>query len=143
MGVTNISLGHQLQTEANKFWFYGLCSSIALSLVQLFASFLVSEPKVNSTAEENEKPGSKAKRNGKRDVPTQKASKPSSAKLLKQLAIDTSDLALPGSALGWIPADKLAIGVAMFISSSLAIGDIWNNVQAPYVTKVPDSKKKQ
>ncbi|KAF2667442.1 hypothetical protein BT63DRAFT_441096 [Microthyrium microscopicum] len=132
LGATTYSWGRPLEIEANKFWVYGLGASIILSLVDLATLPSAPVPNKETVQALNEK-GDK----NKTTVPEKKEISASpgtnSQNLMKQLVIDTCDLATPGTLIGWIQIDRAYVGAAMFVSSLLAATDIWRNVQAASV----------
>ncbi|KAF2426164.1 hypothetical protein EJ08DRAFT_736495 [Tothia fuscella] len=137
MGLTATSWGPKVTIESNKFWFYGLVTSIILSLYHLWlSSSLFDIPEKSSTTEEVEiKTGVKK---SKMDIVDEKsAARPvarrpptNTSQIWKQLIIDGCDLFIPGSVVGWIPADAVTVGVAMAVSSFLAGRDIWIKVNS-------------
>ena len=88
-------------------WFYGLSASIVLDLYELFALYY---PPVSSIS-------SIAQKKAERDA--ELASK--RTKLLKQLVVDSLDLLVPGSAVGWIPLDKVVVGMAGVGSAGVSL----------------------
>lgn len=117
MGVTDFAWGAPLQFEANRCWFYGLVSSILLSVVSLL--FAASSTGAPTKAEKQ----GKAAKNGKAAVV------PSRAAIVAQLMIDSCDIFTPGVAIGVIFAGPLIVGTASVLSSSIAGRQIWNRVQ--------------
>jgi len=105
MDVTQYPWAPALQLEASKYWFYALAISIVLLLYDLGVVAL----------------GRRAK-GIVQNVET-------SSSLLKQLIMDGCDLLIPGSALGWLPASPLVVGIAMAVSSFLAIQRIWQDLE--------------
>jgi hypothetical protein len=111
MNVYHVSWYRPLLTEANKFWFYALILSITRATWELL--FTSSSPSPNKGGSEKEK--------GKAPVT---AGRTKSA-LVKKIVIDTCDLTLPGSFIGWVPVTGLQIGVAMVVSTLLAGHGVW------------------
>jgi hypothetical protein len=111
MNVYHVSWYRPLLTEANKFWFYALILSITRATWELL--FTSSSPSPNKGGGEKEK--------GKAPVT---AGRTKSA-LVKKIIIDTCDLTLPGSFIGWVPVTGLQIGVAMIVSTLLAGHGVW------------------
>ena len=60
-------------------------------------------------------------------APSQPAS--STLSLLNGIVIDSLDLTLPGSFLGWIPLETLGIGMAMLVSTVLVWPTAWAKAQ--------------
>lgn len=104
--------------EANKFWFYAICASIARTLYTLLT-----------------KPSSKPKRtNGKKKASAEKvvvavAPGQSDLALLRKLVVDCLDLVLPASFIGWIPLQDVTIGGAMIVSTLLTWPDMWAKIE--------------
>jgi len=53
----------------------------------------------------------------------------SKKQLYTALLIDSCDILIPGSAVGWIPASSVTVGVASSISSVIVGQQIWGRVQ--------------
>jgi hypothetical protein len=127
MGVTNTSWGPNLLQESNKFWFYALTSSLLLSMYQIFlGSAMFTQPTKSTTTEkvdastDNKSSTSEKSQSGapQRDM----------SQVYKQFIVDGCDILIPGSVVGWIPADAVTVGVAMSLSSFLSARDIWFKV---------------
>jgi hypothetical protein len=127
MGITNTTWGPNLQQESNKFWFYALTSSLLLSMYQIFlASAMFTQPTKSTTTEKVDT--SKNEKSSK-DVKAQnEAPQRDMSQTYKQFIIDGCDILIPGSVVGWIPADAVTVGVAMSLSSYLSARDIWLKV---------------
>jgi len=135
MGVTSTTWGPQVAHESAKFWFYGIVTSVLLSLYQVF--FIVTptrtaEKVVSSTTDE------KASSTKTSPVPAQADTR--STEIYRQLLIDGCDLFIPGSTVGWTPSEPLTIGIFMSISSALAMGSMWPKVQANAATAKSNKK---
>ncbi|KAL3444674.1 peroxisomal biogenesis factor 11 [Aspergillus insuetus] len=113
MNVYHVSWYRPLLTEANKFWFYALILSIARATWELLFTSSASSPS----------PSKSEKDKGKGKAPVT-AGRTKSA-LVKKIVIDTCDLTLPGSFIGWVPVTGLQIGVAMVVSTLLAGHGVW------------------
>lgn len=126
--------------HANRFWFYGILLSIMGGLWILLSPLLsgtvpeTAETK-NESNGETEKPQSKSSSSnetGKMETGTNTQSKTAAWSVSPQarrLVVDSCDLLIPGSFLGWIPVSSLAIGVTTVVSTLVAMVDIWANVQ--------------
>jgi hypothetical protein len=133
MGVTNTSWGPNVQQESNKFWFYALTSSLLLSMYQIFlGSALFAQPAKSATTEKVESSTSEKKQTGEKASPKSQTGTPSGdmSSIYKQFIIDGCDILIPGSVVGWIPADPVTVGVAMSLSSFLSARDIWFKVNS-------------
>lgn len=108
-------------TEASKFWFYAICISIARSVWELVVGF---GPKTIDSAQ-NGHAGTDDKKKTSGNHPKQI----STAALLERIVVDSCDLTLPGSFLGWIPQGDFEVGVAMVVSTTLASREIWARAQ--------------
>ncbi|KAL2823574.1 peroxisomal biogenesis factor 11 [Aspergillus cavernicola] len=113
MDVSHVEWYTPLMTEANKFWFYAIILSIARASWELF---FAPGPSKGSGKNVTDKKG--------RQTPSVEPSS-STWPLVKQIIIDSCDLTLPGSFVGWVPATGLQIGIAMIISTALAGHNIW------------------
>lgn len=111
MGITSTQWGPVLQFEALKFWFYSISVSILIGVYQVLGA--------QSTPAQ--RPEHKYKKNG-----VEQAAR--TRRLYKQLVIDGCDLLVPGSAVGWIRADPVTVGVASCVSTVLAGHNIWVRV---------------
>lgn len=100
--------------EANKLWFYAICISLARSVIQLSA-----QP--DKTAKEKThgaKPKNKGKESSASSIPSQSA-------LFRRLLVDSCDLTLPASCVGWLEIGNMGIGIAMVVSTVLPLLDLW------------------
>nr|POE76143.1 hypothetical protein CFP56_59623 [Quercus suber] len=106
--------------------------------LSLFYLFFATEPSVVPAEQQSGdekhahgKQGKPASQKPKKQPEQSPASRPAArSKLYTQIVIDGCDLFLPGSAVGWIPADLVTVGVAGTISTVLAGRDIWHRVQS-------------
>ncbi|KAL4889483.1 peroxisomal biogenesis factor 11 [Aspergillus ambiguus] len=117
MNILLVSWYTPLLMEANKFWFYAICLSLARAICEL--AFL------DSTAQKQHSgPEQKEKIDAVDPHPT-----PSATAILKRMVVDGCDLTLPGSFIGWTPVGDLGVGIAMVISTVVASQDIWARAQ--------------
>jgi hypothetical protein len=136
MGVTNTSWGPNLQQESNKFWFYALTSSLLLSMYQIFlSSALFTKPAQSTTTEEvgstSSEKNTEEKLKAKSSAKSPGGTPPGDMKqVYKQFFMDGCDILIPGSVVGWIPADAVTVGVAMSLSSYLSARQIWLTVNS-------------
>lgn len=107
--------------EANKFWFYAICLSIARNIGKLFFRPAVPN-KIQSSQVAEEKRGRSQK-------PSPSKAEPSTSSLVKQLVIDSCDLTLPASFIGWVSLGNVGIGMAMVVSTLLAGQQLWSKIQ--------------
>lgn len=110
--------GDALQTEAYKFWFYGLSLSIAGGLWTLVSTAYArrdhAKVKGSSSSSSSSKPGKRKW----------------SATALKRVVVDGCDLLIPGAFLGWFRVGDDAVGVAMVVSTVISGRDIWRGINA-------------
>ncbi|KAJ6784533.1 hypothetical protein PWT90_06069 [Aphanocladium album] len=103
---------HPVLIEANKFWFYAILASIIRTVVQQLGLFAGRSVKVS--------------KNGKKHV-AQNAPPPPPP--LRRLVIDSLDLMLPASFIGWVAVDDVTIGCLMTVSTLLVWKDVWSKAQ--------------
>lgn len=132
--MTSFSWGPLVQDEANKCWFYALLASIALSLYHLL-SFPASASRVTTDKRQDSSrvavtDGKEARVQEKQPPSKQPPQTATRSILYNQLVIDGCDLLIPGSAVGWIPADWVTVGLATAVSTVLGGRQIWERVQA-------------
>jgi hypothetical protein len=132
MGVTDAIWGGLLFREAQKFWFYAIATSILLSVVELWSATWI-------PASADRSPESKSKIEGSEEQ-AGSSKGPNAAdsarilqqnKLRSQLVMDCCDIFIPGSFLGWTPLAPLYVGIAMSISSALAMRVLWIQQRQP------------
>lgn len=114
MGIWPTTWAQEVFLECHKWWFFGLALSVMGSTVNIF--FPASEQVPPSGAKQSEK------------KPAEKQTKPDLTPLVKSLIVDACDIVIPGSVLGWIPASSTQVGIAMIVSTLVASGDIWAQV---------------
>lgn len=107
--------------EANKFWFYAICISITKTVKELLLGSTTAGIQ-NGPSETDEK-----KRTSEKSPSVKKG--PSTLSLLNRLFVDSLDLTLPGSFLGWIPLEMLGIGMAMLMSTIFVWPTAWAKAQ--------------
>lgn len=114
MGIWKVAWYAPLLVEANKFWFYSICASIAgnLSALKSLRAALQVRPTGKSEEEAAE-----------RSYIT------TAAPFLRRTIVSACDLTLPGSFLGWIILDDLHVGIAMMVSTLLVWEDVWASAQ--------------
>lgn len=100
--------------EANKLWFYAICISLTRSIMQLSAkSGMTTKSKSNA-----------GKRKNKKDTSSSDTA-PSRSALVKQLVVDSCDLTLPASCVGWLDVGNLGVGLAMVVSTVISLAEMW------------------
>ncbi|KAL1880407.1 hypothetical protein Plec18167_003811 [Paecilomyces lecythidis] len=107
--------------EANKFWFYAICISITKTVKELLLGSTTAGIQ-NGLSETDEK-----KMTSEKSPSVKKG--PSTLSLLNRLFVDSLDLTLPGSFLGWIPLEMLGIGMAMLMSTIFVWPTAWAKAQ--------------
>ncbi|PWY83674.1 hypothetical protein BO94DRAFT_449279, partial [Aspergillus sclerotioniger CBS 115572] len=100
-------------TEANKFWFYALSFSLLGAGVSFLSSFTFSS---SSTVFES--------------VKTEKKTKTAAGSItwygiFKMAVVDSCDLLIPGTFLGWIQMEQVGVGVGMVVSTLVSGWEIW------------------
>ncbi|KIW32031.1 uncharacterized protein PV07_03610 [Cladophialophora immunda] len=128
------------QNEALKFWFYSLSVSVALSLYELLFVSPDSALARNDQSADQKKTAlttvEKANEKGAvqpKEREQSKARHAQSAKrraTVRQLVIDSCDLLIPGTAVGWFPLDPVTVGAAGTVSALLGGSEVWHRVNA-------------
>jgi len=115
MGVYETSWAAPIFLESMKFWFYSLCASLALGIMELFT---LSEPKfVKEKSGGDEKKVNAEMRKGRGEI-------------VRKLVTDGCDLFIPGSVTGWLVLSSANVGWCSVVSTVLASVDIWARVQS-------------
>ncbi|KAJ5176969.1 uncharacterized protein N7482_002846 [Penicillium canariense] len=106
--------------ESYKFWFYAMCVAIARTVsVLLFGPVVPSTPK-GSIDEKKDHTSS--------DYPSSTLV-PVTSSLLTRLVIDSLDLTIPGSLLGWFPVSDMGVAFTMLASTILVWPTAWAKAQ--------------
>jgi hypothetical protein len=121
MNVFLVSWYTPILLEAYKFWFYAICTAIARTSSDLLLR-LAAPSTQNDSVSEKEK--DETSNHSKISGPV-----PSTASLVKSLIIDSLDLIIPGSLLGWIPVADLGVALAMLASTILVWPAAWAKAQ--------------
>lgn len=103
-----------LLVEANKLWFYAICISLARSLIYL-----------STRSDKETKDKSSGAKGEKKVKESPSPSIPSRSSLVKRLLVDSCDLTLPGSCVGWLEIGDIGIGLAMVVSTLLPLAEMW------------------
>lgn len=122
MNVFLVSWYTPVLLEANKFWFYAICIAITRTASDLFFGPVTSDTQngsVNADKKKEERP----------DITSPLDPVPSPVSLLNRLVIDSLDLTLPGSLLGWIPVSEMGVAMAMLASTILVWPTAWSKAQ--------------
>ncbi|KAJ5679165.1 hypothetical protein N7462_007409 [Penicillium macrosclerotiorum] len=122
MNVVLVSWYSPILVEAYKFWFYGICIGILRTAATILFNLTSSKTDDSSVGSE--------KKNREEDN-NSNSSKPvlSAFNVFNQLSINTLDLLIPGSLLGWIPVSDLGVAIAMLLSTILVWPSAWAKAQ--------------
>lgn len=123
MGIWVTPWAQELFIECHKWWFFGIALSIIGSTVDIF--FPVSEPTPTSSSSSSSSAAKKSATGEKEKKQPQQSQIRDLTPLVKRLIVDSCDLVIPGSVLGWIPASGTQVGIVMIVSTLVASGDIW------------------
>lgn len=115
MGVWTVPWEERIMRQANTYWFYALCFSVAGSLYNIFFSAPA-------------KPAKKSKDEKEKKSEESVVDTPQTSGLLLPLIADSCDLLLPLELLDWYPTGDLVIGVTMVLSTILTGWNIWARV---------------
>ena len=122
--------------EANKLWLYAIVLSIFRNMWALLSSggqgvAPTSSSSSSSTSQETSASNNNGgeKKEEEKEAPSSPETAPSTVRLLRRLVVDSCDLTLPASFLGWVPLGDFGVGVAMVVSSLLAWPDLWAATQ--------------
>lgn len=124
MDVARVSWYRAVMTEANKFWFYALVLSIMRCILEILSGSAKTQGQEKGQAKGQEKSSEKKDGKDKSPVPVLTPT-PAKWPLVKKMIIDSCDLALPGSFIGWVPVTALQVGLAMVVSTLLAGHNVW------------------
>lgn len=122
--------------EANKFWFYSLVCSIGLGLLDTLRLRALPAAHAQDQQEPHEMsksetaiPGKDKHANPDPKATTTDELLASKSSLLRQkILADACDLLLPGTAVGWIQASPLSVGIAMAVSSYITSVEVWMKI---------------
>jgi hypothetical protein len=121
MNVFLVSWYTPILLESYKFWFYAICTAITKTASDLLLGPAAPSDKIDSVDEKEE---DKASGHSQISKPV-----PSTASLLNRIIIDSLDLIIPGSLLGWIPVGDLGVALAMLASTILVWTTAWAKAQ--------------
>lgn len=118
MGVHAVPWNNRVMDQANSFWCYALCFSIAGAIWALL--FGPAEQPLKKNGKKNQKKVDSEKK-------TPAKGTVASARL-KQIVIEGCDLLIPLELLGWMPTGDVVVGSTMVLSTLLAGQEIWARV---------------
>ncbi|KAJ5358623.1 uncharacterized protein N7496_011036 [Penicillium cataractarum] len=121
MDVFLVSWYTPILLEAYKFWFYAICVAIARTVANLLLGPALSSAQ-DGSADKKEKEKGAVNSTSSNLVP-------STVSLLNRLVIDSLDLTIPGSLLGWIPMSEIGVAIAMLTSTILVWPSAWVKAQ--------------
>jgi hypothetical protein len=122
MGVYETTWAAPLFLEAMKFWFYSLCASLLLGVIEWFS--VPEQLKVGK--EKSEKDGG----DKKMKVKIEERERGRRGRIVRKLVTDACDLFIPGSITGWLALESANVGWCSVVSTVLAGVDVWVRVQA-------------
>ena len=131
IGATSFGWGFRVQHEANKFWAYSIFASLVLTVYQLLfvSSHPDPQPKETPRPSRTEKKDRITEDPKTKSVPNAPPIPPEKSVLMRQLVMDSCDILVPCSALGWVAAGPILMGSTMIVSTVLSGRLIWRRVQ--------------
>ncbi|EJT80345.1 hypothetical protein GGTG_00345 [Gaeumannomyces tritici R3-111a-1] len=132
--------GGALAVEAQRFWLLALACSAASGALKVLGTYgAEAVPGTGAAAaaglggdvvgeKEGEEEEERGKRREEEKAKVRAAQQANAAKrrvCLRKMVADLADIALPGSALGWVPLDPLSVSSAMLLTSILTSLDFW------------------
>lgn len=129
MGIWVTPWAQETFIECHKWWFYGILLSIISSTVAIFFPGSETVPVAASNKSKQagkpqvEKIDQTSEKQQKQEKPISR--RPDLTPVVKNLIVDSLDILVPGSFLGWIPASPTQVGIAMTVSTLIASRDIW------------------
>ncbi|KAJ5113175.1 hypothetical protein N7456_001709 [Penicillium angulare] len=119
MGVWTVPWEERVMRQANTYWFFALCFSLAGSLYKIFFS---------APTKPANKSKSKSKNGKEKKTEEPVVEAPKTSALVQQFVVDSCDLLLPLELLGWYPTGDLVLGVTMVLSTILTGWNVWARV---------------
>lgn len=110
MNMTSSPILYSLQHHALQTWFIAISVSLLLSTYDYLNLHIHAVSPTLSTT-------------------TSSSSFPTNKQLYTTTLLDLCDILIPGSAVGWMPASSVTVGVTSSISSIIAGTQIWGRVQ--------------
>jgi hypothetical protein len=117
MNIFLVSWYTPILLEAYKFWFYAICTAIARTVSGLLLGPAAPRSQNGFVDKKEKEKASSDSQISKPALPT--------VSLLNRLVIDSLDLIIPGSLLGWIPVGDLGVALAMLASTILVWPTTW------------------
>lgn len=127
MDVYLVPWEQRVMNEANTFWFYALSFSIAGAVYGLLFSGS-GEPAAKAKDSKNEKNDAKAEKEKTKVAADSKAGATKTTALVRQIVVESCDLVLPVTLLGWVHLGDLVVGGTMVVSTVLTGREIWKRV---------------
>lgn len=124
MDVYLVPWEQRVMKEANTFWFYALSFSIAGAVYGLLFSGS-GEPAAKAKDSKNDAKSEKEKTKGAADL---KVGATKTTALMRQIVVESCDLVLPVTLLGWVHLGDLVVGGTMVVSTVLTGREIWKSV---------------
>jgi len=113
--------------ESQKFWFYSICFSILLGIVQLALIYMAPGQESKSSAEKNMNGKEPIKE--KHKIEEAEESVEENARVMKKLVTDCCDLFLLGSVTGWLAVSTANAGWLSVVRTIIPATDIWMRIQ--------------
>lgn len=127
MDVYLVPWEQRVMKEANTFWFYALSFSIAGAIYGLIFSGS-GETASKAKDEKNVKKSAKVEKEGTKVTADSKVGATKSSALMRQIVVESCDLVLPVTLLGWVHLGDLVVGGTMVVSTLLTGQEIWKRV---------------
>ncbi|KAE8146848.1 hypothetical protein BDV25DRAFT_143300 [Aspergillus avenaceus] len=120
-------------TEAYKFWFYALGLSVFGAIWCLLFSSSQLEFSKGATAPKKQDEKQKGKRDPSKDDSAYQAQRTA---LWKRVVVDSCDLMIPGTFLGWLRIGDLGAGLGMVVSTVVSGGEVWKRAHTATVAMI-------
>lgn len=121
MNILLVSWYTPVLMEANKLWFYAICLSLARTFMQLLPRLARPGKTASGDAHGDEKEAKLTDASPSDPFPTNMS-------LVKRVVVDSCDLTLPASFVGWIQIGDSGVGMAMVVSTVIALSDTWAGI---------------
>lgn len=128
MDVYLVPWEQRVMKEANTFWFYALSFSIAGAIYGLIFSGSGKTPSKAKEDKKNVKNGAKAEKESMEVAADSKVGATKTTALVRQIVVESCDLVLPVTLLGWVHLGDLVVGGTMVVSTLLTGREIWKRV---------------
>ena len=140
-GISKEPWVFDLEQFALKCWFHSLSLAIVLALDELISPSGSAIPQSESSQDGKSKPvaekaAEEKDAGGDQEKTARSRQKARRAKngAYKNLVMNSCDVIIPASGVGWVKIDPAVVGTAMAISTILACQDIWRRVQREKMT---------